>query len=471
MQRLLISVCFFLSILCNATSLEQAKQFAQEGKISLAISTFEQCIEHTTSAQAHYEFGTYLAGLDQPKYYEKAYRHLKKATELQPHINWLFYFGTYCCRLGKFRDSLDAYSLILREKPNLIPVLYNSGYTFKTAGDIDTAIKLYRKVLSLDPNYEQAHLGLAFALMNKGDFALGWKEHAWNLKRQGKNADSFRTLLAQNNIAGKTILLTPEGGLGDTIHFVRYAQRLHHMGARLIVACQEPLIALLSECPFIDQVIPLKAHRPSYDACATLMSLPALFEDTQNSLPTNIPYIFPPPSRIAYWQTKLKHDTNFKIGICWQPDMHNDISRLPIARRGIPLSQFNQLGSLKGISLYSLQKKEGLDQLELVPSCVNLHLFDDSFDVTFGSFIDTAAVMHSLDLIISTDTATAHLAGAMGKKVWLLLPYATDWRWLNHRIDNPWYPTMRIFRQPHPFDWNNVMHEVLHVFKSEIYPQ
>ncbi len=442
--------------------LAQAQQHQQEGNINAAINTFEAILaQEPTNADVHFEYGSFLAGLDQQRYYEKAATHMQRATNYNPqNINWLFAFGTFCCRTGKFRESVDAYQRILEQRPNLVPVLYNSGYTFKITGDLDTAIAIYKKVLSIKPEYDQAHLGLAFAYIGKGDFVNGWKEHEWNLKKQGKYAEQLRELLQTNNISGKTILLTPEGGIGDTINFVRYAQRLHEMGAFVIVAVQPPLIPLLSRCTYIDKLIPVSGPNPAHDASATLMSLPAIFADTEKTIPQNIPYIFPEAQRVAYWHEQLKNDSNFKIGICWQPDKHNDVSRLPIARRDIPLSFFHTLCATPGISVYSLQKYEGLDQLKLVPHHAKLHIFDESFDVTHGSFMDTAAVMHEMDLIISTDTAIAHLAGAMGKKIWLLLPYVTDWRWLVDRTDSPWYPTMQIFKQPHPFDWKTIMNKL-----------
>lgn len=199
------------------------------------------------------------------------------------------------------------------------------------------------------------------------------------------------------------------------------------------------------------------------------MSLAPILAKKQTMILQNIPYIFADPERIAYWHEQLKHDTNFKIGICWQPSVHNDVSRLPIARRGIPLSQFFKLGAIPGVTLYSLQCVEGLEQLGTIPPEINLVTFDKHFDKDYGNFVDTAAVMHELDLIISADTATAHLAGAMGRPVWLLLPYSTDWRWLVNRTDSPWYPTMRIFKQPRPFDWDNAMKEVYDTFFNEVF--
>lgn len=375
-------------------------------------------------------------------------------------VNPLFSLGTEYCRTGKFQEALHVYQQILEKHPALIPVLYNSGYALKLSGNLDLAIAIYQKLLAAQPDYEPAHLSLAFTYLHKGDFKRGWQEHAWNLKKQGKYAERLRDLLRNNTLTQKSILLTPEGGLGDTIQFLRYTQRLHDQGAHVIVAVQPPLMPLLSRCHFIDLLLPLHSSMPAHDASATLMSLPAIFSDTEATIPRTIPYIFPDPARLHHWHHYFAQDSNFKIGICWQPDTHNDISRMPIARRGIPVALFEKISGIPGVRLYSLQKKEGLDQLRTLPASMNIQLFDESFDVAHGSFVDTAAVMQEMDLIISADTATAHLAGALGKKVWILLPYVTDWRWIHNRTDSPWYPTMRIFKQPHPFDWQTVMDNV-----------
>ena len=455
--------CLLISLLCvqfhAAASFEQ-QQIEQE---------FEPLItQNPTDAKAYFEYGRALANLDEEKNYEKAIALMTRSTELEDNLNRFFSLGTICCRVGKFQESLTAYQQILERKPSLIPVLYNSGYTLKLSGNLDLAIKVYQKIIATQPDYEPAHLSLAFSYIQKGDFQNGWKEHAWNLKKQGKNAEKLREFLHNNTVTNKTVLLVPEGGIGDTIQFLRYAQRLHDLGAYVAVAVQPCLTRLLARCHYIDLLIPLHSPTPRHDASATLMSLPAIFADTEETIPHTIPYIFPDPARIAHWHEQLAHDTNFKIGICWQPDLHNDVSRLPIARRGIPLSLFYQLGSTPGVTLYSLQKNDGVEQLRDVPSSVNLHVFDESFDMQHGSFIDSAAVMQEMDLIISTDTATAHLAGALGKKVWLLLPYVTDWRWIHNRTDSPWYPTMRIFKQPAPFDWQTMMDKLYPIVLKEL---
>jgi hypothetical protein len=278
--------------------------------------------------------------------------------------------------------------------------------------------------------------------------------------QSGKNGDKLRSLLNKNAIAHKKILLRPEGGLGDTLNFVRYAERLKDMGADVIVACQKQLIPLLSRCTYIDHLIACGTALPEYEADATLMSLPAIFNDTDQSAPKKIPYLYADPALVAYWQQKLAADTNFKIGICWQVDVHNDASRIPIARRGCPLNYFATLSTIPGISFYSLQKYDGTEEISTISTDFQLHTFDD-LDETVGPFMDTAALMKNLDLIITVDTAIVHLAGGLGCPVWLLHPYATaDWRWLAHRTDSYWYPTVRIFKQQEPFDWEGVMKRV-----------
>ncbi len=460
----LLTILLFIFMTCAAKlSTEHRSQ----------IDQYEVRLQQApTDAHMHFSFGEFLTHLDEKQLYEKALYHLKKATELEPcNLQWRFVLATFCCRIGHIADSLDAYKAILQKNPSLMQVLYNAGFVFKVAGNTDTAIAIYKKILAMQPEYEQAHLGLAFSYLTKGDYKAGWKENLWNLKKQGKYSQKLHSFILNNTLSGKRILLTPEGGLGDTIHFLRYAQRLHQMGAEIILATQKPLLQLLSSCNYIGTLIALGAQLPHYDARATLMSLPTLFQDDEDHIPQNIPYITASKKRVSYWKNYLQQDTNFKIGICWQPDVHNDVSRLPIARRGIPLSSFYLLGSTPGISVYSLQKNEGLGQLNQLPSHVTIHTFDSSFDVAHGSFVDTAAIMQSMDLIISTDTATAHLAGAMGRRVWLLLPFNVDWRWLLNRNDTPWYPTMRIFKQTRPFDWDSVINELHTTLFNEVITQ
>jgi hypothetical protein len=213
--------------------------------------------------------------------------------------------------------------------------------------------------------------------------------------------------------------------------------------------------------------LPCGTALPGHDASATLMSLPAIFYDDEKTAPDQMPYLYADPALVEYWREQLSTDTNFKVGICWQADIKNDIpSKLPIARRGVPLSSFAPLASLKGVSFYSLQKYDGMDQLDKTNFPLNVF---DQLDDYAGPFMDTAALIKNLDLVITVDTAVAHLAGALDADVWLLHPYATaDWRWICHRTDSYWYPTMRIFKQKKPFDYDGVMKEVFDALQEKI---
>ncbi len=371
-------------------------------------------------------------------------------------------FNRGCCYLsvGKIEKALTCFNTILSISPNILPALYNTAYTLKTSGNIDAAIKLYKKIILMDNSYEPAHLALGFAYLINGDFENGWKYHERYLKKSGKNGERLRSLLSTNSIANKTVRLTPEGGLGDTLQFIRYAQKLHEMGAKVIACVQKPLLPLISLCPYIDTVI--TSHETlnvSFDAESTYMSLPAIFADTEKTFPHIIPYLYPDKQLVKQWKSFFAQDKQYKVGICWQADVHNDVSRMPIARRGCLLKHFALLQNVLNISIYSLQKYDGVEEIAEMPSDFPLHLFDN-LDEESGPFMDTAAIIKNLDLVITVDTAVAHLAGALGCKVWLLLPYATDWRWINNRTDSPWYPTMRIFKQQVPFDWEGVMREV-----------
>jgi tetratricopeptide (TPR) repeat protein len=412
-----------LTLQCTP-SIETAMEYQQNEQFSQAIACFEEIV------------------------YNEPY-----------NLNALFSLGCCYLALGDYTKALNSFNTIIAYSPQTLPALYNKAFTYKTMGDIDTAIALYQQIIAINPEYEPAQLGLGFAYITNGDFEKGWKQHERYLKQSGKNGDALRKLLQENNIGYKKILLLPEGGLGDTLHLIRYAKVLKNMHTDVIVVCQKPLIPLLSRCSYIDQLIPSGSQAPEHDARATFMSLPAIFNDDDQTAPHNIPYLFADPALVTYWKNRLASDTNFKIGICWQADFNNDKpSKLPIARRGVPLQNFAPLAAIDGVSLYSLQKYDGTEQI----GAANFKLTTfENLDEQAGPFMDTAAIINNLDLIITVDTAMVHLAGGLGAKVWLLHPYATaDWRWICHRDDSYWYPDLRIFKQQKPFDYEGVIEQV-----------
>ncbi|MCX5922290.1 MAG: tetratricopeptide repeat protein [Candidatus Dependentiae bacterium] len=457
-----------MSLLCAATGLQahdianhlaQATTLRKHGDNQKAIAQLRQALD---LEPANHDATSLLVDLlDESGDYDAACTVLQQALCLAPHnVGFTHRLACLCINIGRVEEALDGFNDILNQIPHSTQTMYNSAYTLKMAGRVDEAIALYEKILMLQPDYESAEFALGHAYLYKGDFNKGWQQHEHYLKRSHKNSELLRTLLLTNQLADKIILLRPEGGLGDTLQFIRYAQLLKEKGATIIAAVQKPLVPLLTRCPYIDTVVPVQSPLPPCHEWVALMSLPAIFNSDEVTIPKNIPYLYPDPALVEQWGNFFQTNTHFKIGICWQADVFNDSSRPRVARRGMSLTHFYLLAQMPNISLYSLQQKDGTEQIQHMPAPCTLNVFDEQFDNAHGAFMDSAAVMKHLDLVITVDTAIAHLAGALGTKVWLLLPYATDWRWIVGRTDTPWYPSMRIFKQPNPFDWESVMHEV-----------
>ena len=273
------------------------------------------------------------------------------------------------------------------------------------------------------------------------------------------------------HLDGKTIFLHAEQGLGDTFQFIRYARIAKEKGGTVIAGVQKPLVKLLSLCPYIDKVVSLDEKPPAFDLHAPLMSLPYILKTTIDSVPTDIPYLYADSELVEYWKKKqLSSDKNIKVGICWQGNnkYSTPMLRATVAFKSIDINKLNPLGAVPGVSIYSLQKTTGTDQLKTLAPEFMIHTFDDDFDESNGRFMDTAAVIKNLDLVITVDTSIGHLAAALGKPTWVILPNPPDWRWMLERDDTPWYPTMRLFRQPTPGDWESVIEVVAQELKKYV---
>ncbi|HEB41775.1 MAG TPA: hypothetical protein ENI08_02015, partial [Candidatus Dependentiae bacterium] len=226
-----------------------------------------------------------------------------------------------------------------------------------------------------------------------------------------------------------------------------------------IVGVQKPLVKVISLCPYVDQVVTLNEKLPAFDLHAPLMSLPHILKTTIDTVPTDIPYLYAKPELVEYWKGKLSSDKNVKVGICWQGNSKysTPMLRATVALKSMDLNKLSPFGNVPGVSIYSLQKTTGTDQLKTVAPGFTIHTFDDDFDESNGRFMDTVAIIKNLDLVITVDTSIGHLAAALGKPTWVILPNPPDWRWMINRDDTPWYPTMRLFRQPTPGDWESII--------------
>jgi hypothetical protein len=266
------------------------------------------------------------------------------------------------------------------------------------------------------------------------------------------------------DIAGKTILLHAEQGFGDTIQFVRYAPMVAARGAHVVLEVQAPLRRLMSNLPGMDRVIKHGDLLPKFDLHCSLMSLPLAFNTEVDTIPGDVPYLSAPSSAIAEarerFPSREEGTGSLRVGIVWSgnPEHRGD------AQRSIHLSALEPLAGIPGVTLISVQKGTPAAQIREVSEELRSQIVDA--DAALNDFADTAALVSTLDLVISVDTAVAHLAGALGVPVWLIVPYLADWRWLENREDSPWYPTARLFRQPTPGDWGGAVARVMRALRS-----
>lgn len=372
----------------------------------------------------------------------------------------LFYQAYEATSVGDTQTAINAYYDILAEQPYNAQIHYNLAYVQKMAGELDESIMSYQRALYLNPDLPQAQFALACTLLSQGNFVSGWPTYCKDLLKVGNIfAEKIQNWALTQQLAGKKILLQHQGGFGDTFMFLRYAQELKKHGATVLAFVPRPLKNILLLCPFLDKVISNDDPFPAFDDNITFMGLPLLFPELGNDIPCPIPYLHARQDLVSSWKQffiNRHHGQRLNIGLCWIADLKNDESRMPVAHRSIPLEEIGRLGQCPSIAFYSLQKET--PDLSTAPFITT---FGPSFDKDHGAFMDTAAVMCHLDLVITVDTAIAHLAGALGIRVWLLLPYSVDWRWTAHRTDSVWYPTMRIFKQKKPLNWSPVISDVI----------
>lgn len=338
----------------------------------------------------------------------------------------------------------------------------NRGVALVQLGREPEAEPCFRRALTLDPQSMDAHLNLAHVLLREGNFSQGWGEYEWRLRRDG--ADPRHRLAAPlwrglESLAGRTILLYAEQGLGDTIQFCRFAGLVAARGARVVLEVQPALRTLLKSLEGADQVVAVGEALPAVDLRCPLLSLPFAFQTTLDDIPGRTPYLFADDARSRFWRDRLGAGDRLRVGLAWSGGVRPD--QPPWAalntRRNLPLHLLAPLRR-EGVEFYSLQKG-GRAESEWAQlresSWSGPRIVDCTRDL--ADFSDTAALVENLDLVITVDTSIAHLAGALGKPVWILNRFDCCWRWLRGRTDSPWYPTARIYRQARPGQWDDVV--------------
>jgi tetratricopeptide (TPR) repeat protein len=372
------------------------------------------------------------------------------------HAEALYNRGIVLRDLQRPAEALASFDKALSINQNHVDALNNRGIVLRDLDRPLEALASYDRALSIDPDRAETHSNLSCLRLLLGDFDRGWKDFEWRWRVQDfapwRREFAEPLWLGDEPLEGRTILLHAEQGLGDAIQFARYVPLVAARGAKVVLEVPQPLTALLSGIEGVSSVIGRGEKLPEFDCHCPLLSLPLAFKTRLETIPATIPYLFASEDRVIKWKERLPATGMRRIGIAWAGNGNFKGDQT----RSIGLTRFLPLLSVAGIELVGLQKdlRDGDGDILRSHSRV-VHLGDAMED-----FSDTVAVMSSLDLVISSDTSVAHLAGALGKPVWVLLQYAADWRWLLGRSDSPWYPTARLFRQPGIGDWDSVIRHV-----------
>ncbi|MEX0808555.1 MAG: tetratricopeptide repeat protein [Dongiaceae bacterium] len=361
--------------------------------------------------------------------------------------------------VGEFDGAVVCYSKVLDLQPNSADAMAFLGATRQVQGHLGAAIRLLRKAIAMRPEEPLAHFNLSMALLSVGRYREGWREYEWRWKtdRFRKERQSFREPLWDGgDLAGKRLLVWTEQGFGDAIQFLRYVPVLAAQGVNVALEIQPELKRLVRGLDGVEILAARGEKLPRFDCHVPLMSLPHLCGTGVTSVPAWIPYLKADRARIATWRERLASLPGFRIGLCWQGSIRHQANHL----RSLEFANLAPLLDLPRVSAVNLQKGPGREQIAASGLADRLTDWTGEMDGPGEAFCDTAAVICGLDLVITVDTAIAHLAGALGRPVWLLLGAAPDFRWLLTREDSPWYPTLRIFRQEKQGQWVPVIERV-----------
>lgn len=430
----------------------------QQGKLAEAIAHYQQAIALLPNyLSAHDNLGI---ALKQQRQLPEAAEHFRTAIAINPsYANAYINLGNTMRDLGDYDQAIAYCQEAIRLQPQNADAHNTYGCILVDLGRLEAAIQCYEAAIACRPDFADAHLNLGIILLQVGDFQRGFAEYHW--RWQTKQCPDLRythALWKGEDLTGKIILLTAEQGFGDTIQFARYAPLVAQRGGQVVIACQRPLVRLLSSIPGVAQCVDRDKDNVETHVHVPLMELPYILGTTLETIPATVPYVFPPADTTVQLQSFAQ--TRCKIGFVWATNPSNSTS----GKRSCAVHHFLKLLEMPQIALYSLQKEAPEADCALLQACDRLQ----DLQAQLGDFADTAAAIAQLDLIITVDTAVAHLAGALGKPTWILLTHVPDWRWLMHREDSPWYPTMRLFRQAQPDQWEELFHRVAIALQTEL---
>jgi tetratricopeptide (TPR) repeat protein len=467
----------------------------KKGRSEDAIRSCQEAIRlRPRYAAAYVNLG---CALNRLKKFEEAAGAFREAIQIDPRIADAYSnLGTAYFQRGDFEGAIAAFREAAKLEPHNAVVLNNLGSSLGEAGRLRESIEMFRRAVEIDdqyaeaynnlagatrrnlqmeesiaaarraiqikPNFVDAHFSLSLSLLTCGEFSEGWNEYEWRLRREPEASAQLRYCGPRWNgedLRNKTILLHAEQGHGDTIHFIRYAPLVAARGGRVVVECQPALTRLLSQIPCVDQVVAEGEPLPKFDLHCPLLSLPFLFKTDEKSIPASVPYLKVDPRLSELWNGRLLQEgEGRRIGLVWA----GSPSQIRDKNRSMKFENLSPLIGSQNAMFFSLQKGEAAYQFP--KDIPNLR----DFSSQLNDFADTAALLDNLDLIITVDTAVGHLAGAIGRPVWVLLAYSPDWRWMLRREDSPCYPAMRLFRQAVPGEWTTVINRVVNALHAAI---
>jgi len=466
--------------------LNRGNTLKEMGNLQQAIANYEQAIAiHPGYAEAYVNLGI---ALQESRQSDRALTCYRKAIDLKPDFAEAYFaLGNALQEHGQTDAAVVSLQEATRLRPGFVAAYCNLGNLFKDAGRSDEAVAVYAEAIRLQPDFAVAHCNLGNVQKEKqqfqlaidsygratklnpnfaeahwnqslvhlllGDFEAAWPlfEWRWKAKKNNISLPDFRRplWLGEQALADKTILICWEQGFGDTIQFCRYVPLVQALGAKVLLVVPPSLVPLLKTLDGLEQVLGPDEPVSEFDCYCPLMSLPLAFHTTLNTIPAPSAYLHADANRTQFWKAMLPQSDRKRIGIAWSGSSTNK-------SRSVPLREF--IGHLPKHLDYVCLQKDVTDMERDILAEQNMYCFDQDI----ADFSDTAALCGLMDLVISIDTSAAHLAGAMGKSTWVLLPHLPDWRWLLDRSDSPWYPSMRLFRQEEVGVWDSVLQTVTH---------
>ncbi|MBK8399888.1 MAG: tetratricopeptide repeat protein [Propionivibrio sp.] len=439
---------------CSEWLCNRGRALGGLGRHEEELTSYDQALEFgPDSADVHFNRGNALASMNRT---EEALASYDRALVLKPNdVDALCNRGNVLRRLKRIEEALACYDQLLQTNPNSADGISNRGAALSDLHRYDEALECFARAQQIQPDHVDAHFHECSCRLLLGEYEMGWPlyEWRWRVSGQEKNVRHFKQplWLGKEPLHDKTILLHAEQGFGDTIQFCRYAKIVAATGAKVLLEVQAPLKPLLTGLEGVSQIVIKGQSLPAFDYQCPLLSLPLALDTRLNTIPADTPYISSDLVRVNVWRTKLGKNARPRIGLAWS----GNPAQMSDYNRSIPLDTLSRLISEQA-QFVCLQKEFRRNDLQILEHRKDIAFFGDDL----VDFAETAALISNLDLVISVCTSIAHLAGAMGKPVWLLLSYNADWRWLLDRSDSPWYPSARLFRQSENGDWEGVISTV-----------